>query len=175
MPVTEDGIRTEMCLNPLGVINRMNMSQLYEHELNFISDHVVTLMKTADSDVDSIEMMLDYIELVNPVQAQSMYQFIEANMSDAFIKEFLDEIYKDGIMLHQPPFWDNVSFDVMRELYRRYELTPKKFVGIEKPLIIADIYYIKLKHEAAGKMSARSCGSINLKGVMVRFLYSNIH
>ena len=28
MPITEDGVRAEICLNPLGVIGRLNMREI---------------------------------------------------------------------------------------------------------------------------------------------------
>jgi DNA-directed RNA polymerase subunit beta len=33
MPFTEDGRPVDVCLNPLGVISRMNMGQLFESQL----------------------------------------------------------------------------------------------------------------------------------------------
>ena len=39
MPFTEDGKPVDVCLNPLGVISRMNMGQLFESQLGFIANH----------------------------------------------------------------------------------------------------------------------------------------
>ena len=167
MPCTEDGVHVEMCLNPLGVINRMNMSQLYEHELNFIADHVAKLMVDAEDVYKGFDIMLDFVEMINEGQAESMYQFINT-LDDVETAEFFNHIVTSGIPIHQPPFWDNISFEVMVKLYSTFGVVPTKFKGIEKPLIVSDIYYIKLKHEAIGKLSARSCGSINLKGSPVK-------
>ena len=174
MPCTEDGEYADMCLNPLGVINRMNLSQLYEHEINFVGSHVRILMKTQTDMFAGFDLMLDFVEAINPAQADSMYKFIDT-LDDGELEEFYDDLITNGIPVHQPPFWENISFEQMGQLYSKFGATPKKFKDIEKPLIIAEIYYIKLKHEASGKLSARSCGSINLKGVMVRPLYSNVY
>jgi len=39
MPFTEDGKSIDICLNPLWVISRMNMGQLFESQLGFIANH----------------------------------------------------------------------------------------------------------------------------------------
>ena len=38
MPVDDYGNRIDILLNPLGVNNRLNYSQLYEHELNHLTE-----------------------------------------------------------------------------------------------------------------------------------------
>ena len=44
----------------------------------------------------------------------------------------------------------------------------EKFKNIYDPLVIADMYYIELKHEAMGKLSIRSSGPISLLNVPYR-------
>jgi DNA-directed RNA polymerase beta subunit len=39
MPFTEDGHPVDVVLNPLGVISRMNMGQLFESQLGYIAKH----------------------------------------------------------------------------------------------------------------------------------------
>lgn len=52
MPMIIDGPmkgqRAEICLNPLGIIGRVNVGQNYEHELNFISKWIKWKMKEAE-------------------------------------------------------------------------------------------------------------------------------
>ena len=39
MPFTEDGRPVDVVLNPLGVISRMNMGQLFESQLGYIAKY----------------------------------------------------------------------------------------------------------------------------------------
>jgi len=40
MPYTEDGKPVDVVLNPLGVVSRMNLGQLFEAQLGFIAKHM---------------------------------------------------------------------------------------------------------------------------------------
>jgi DNA-directed RNA polymerase beta subunit len=37
MPYTEDGVSVDIVLNPMGVVSRMNMGQLFETQLGLIA------------------------------------------------------------------------------------------------------------------------------------------
>lgn len=40
MPYTQDGQPVDVVLNPLGVVSRMNLGQLFESQLGFIAKHL---------------------------------------------------------------------------------------------------------------------------------------
>ena len=71
----------------------------------------------------------------------------------------------DGLLIHQPPFFENADPVKMLELYDRFGVEKLKFVGIEQPLVLGTMYFIKLRHEAIGKFSARSAGQVSLLNV----------
>jgi DNA-directed RNA polymerase beta subunit len=167
MPISEDGQRAEILLNPLGVINRLNPAQLYEQEINFISNYIVGKMKEVDpEDPDSkAEILLDYINDINPQQAESMINYYNELDYEKRLK-FIEGVEGNGIFIHQPPFFGNITFDQLKYLYDKYpDCRPLKFEGIEKPLILGELYFIKLKHEASSKFSARSSSYLNLKNI----------
>ena len=69
---------------------------------------------------------------------------------------FVKSIFENGLYLHQPPFWNNVTFDEIMKLYKKYSwIKPYKCTiegkEIEKPLIIAPMYMLKLKHQPLGR------------------------
>ena len=165
MPISEDGTRAEIILNALGVCNRLNSAQLYEHEINFISDNIVKDMKKMKFN-DAVKFFFEYIKEVNPVQYESLKNYFN-NLEKDDKKNFIKEILKNGIYIHQPPFWDNLNFEGMKKLYKKYGYKPYKvFIEgkkVENGLIIADEYMIKLKHEPSSKMSVRSTSFINMK------------
>ena len=69
MPFTEDGKPVDVCLNPLGVISRMNMGQLFESQLGFIAKHfgvsfaVPTFSKFSSEDLTELTKMCGFDDL----------------------------------------------------------------------------------------------------------------
>ena len=165
MPMTEDGRYAEICMNTLGVLNRMNLSTLFEQELNFIGDEVRLRYKDADHET-KMDRLMEFYQSVNIVgQAADIREHYDSLETDEEREAFIDEFYEKGFVIHQPPFFDNMNFDWLIELYDAFDVKPLKFKNIENPLVMGDVYYLRLKHEPASKMSARSCGQINMKGI----------
>jgi len=108
MPVTCDGRRAEILLNPLGVWNRLNPSQLQEQYLNFMADHVVEEMKATDSYDEKMSIFLSFLKAIN----EKEYDFFDIEqfvMNRQQKIEFLDKIEAEGIYIHQPPFFGNTT------------------------------------------------------------------
>lgn len=69
MPFTEDGKPIDVCLNPLGVISRMNMGQLFESQLGFLANHfgvkfaVPTFSKFSSEDLAEFTKMCGFDDL----------------------------------------------------------------------------------------------------------------
>ena len=169
MPVTEDGERVDIVLNALGVVGRLNPGQLFEVELNFISNEIVRRMKQMDSLDDQYDYLLDYLERINPVQAREFRAYL-GTLSSFERRVVMSDVFDEGIYLHQPPFWGNVKFDDICELYKYYDwIKPKvcywRGKRIETPLVVGEEYMLKLKHEPLSKFSARSTSHVNLRGL----------
>jgi DNA-directed RNA polymerase beta subunit len=169
MPVTEYGDRVDIVLNALGVVNRLNPAQLYELELNFISDNIVRKMKETKSLTDKAKMLFDYIMLVNENQAREMMKYFKGLDKQGKIN-FIKETEEKGIYLHQPPFWGNVTFDKLSQIYDYYPwIEPYKVYingkEMRNRLVIGDEYILKMKHEPKGKFSTRSTSYVNMKGI----------
>jgi hypothetical protein len=155
----------------------VNPAQLYEQELNALGDFIRKSIKyyweENEIDEDGTELkfnsceylLFDFLNNINPTQAE----WLRDHYSELGYEEreaFWEETIEKGIFIHQPPFFGNISFDQLRELYTIYEdCGPRKFVGIERPLIMGEIYFMKLKHEAISKFSARSSSYLNIKNI----------
>lgn len=163
MPMTEDGRRADACMNPLGIVNRENLSTLIEQELNFIGDEIRLRYKDSSYE-EKRDGFMNFIVSVNNEQYEHINAYME-ELSEEERKEFMDEIYEKGFPIHQPPFFNNMNFDWLMELYDAFDVKPLKFKNIENRMVLGDIYCLRLKHEPASKMSARSCGQINMKGI----------
>lgn len=145
MPVSETGVRAELILNALGVVNRLNPGQLFEQELNFISDNIVAKAKTMSSAKDQALFILDYIKTINKEQYASLVPYVKR----VGVKKFLLDIYDKGIYIHQPPFWNNVNIDELKEIYKKYDwIKPYKCYINGKEMmnriIIAQEYFMLL-------------------------------
>lgn len=170
MPTSEDGRIPDVVLNSLGVTGRLNPSQLYEHELNYIADEIIRLgnLETLQGQKDLITNVMLFLEILNPEQHQFLFKNlfkgkkIEVNKD---VKEFLSDIKKDGLSIHQPPFFKNCSPDILLKLYKTFDIKKTKFKGIHEELIFGTMYFIKLRHEPSSKFSARSAGQVSILDV----------
>lgn len=148
MPITEDGVHADVCLNSLGVLNRMNVSQLQEVCINFMSDHVVKIMKGMNDAEDKLDLLLSYLKYLDKEE----HDFIESEtilMSRSQKEDFIKDIEDNGIFVHQTPYFKNAKMtDFVRlvtdhpEWATRYKC---KVDGqeIEKPIVIGDLYFIR--------------------------------
>jgi len=169
MPTVESGpfkgMKAEVCLNPFGVFNRINISQLVEHELNFVSMHIRLKMKQAKTLKDKSNILFDYLKLVNKKEHESIKTWYDTlNVSQQ--KELIEEIIVNGVPIHQAPFYGNSNIDDLERIYDAYpEVEAFKCKNIATPIIISELYFIRLKHEPSSKFSARSTSFLNLKGL----------
>lgn len=166
MPETEDGVRADVCLNALGVLNRLNLAQIIEQYINFMSDHVIKLIKEKTDLNEKIELFLEYLKNVSPKQ----YEFYKSEISkmDDLEKNYLiNTVITKGIFIHQFPFFGNIEMkDFERIMKEHPEWCEKyKFKNIEKPLVLGEMYFVRLKHEGSNKSSMRSANNLNVKNL----------
>ena len=171
MPTNQYGEQAEILLNPLGVINRLNPAQLQEVYINFMSDHVIRLMKETDDYDKKEEIFLSYLKALNKKE----YDFYDTEMvmmNRAQKQDLLDSVEEHGIFIHQPPFFGNTTEEQFEKIYREHPewCTEYKFDGIEKPMTMGDIYMFRLKHESSNKQSIRSANNLNVKNLPAKSL-----
>jgi DNA-directed RNA polymerase beta subunit len=187
MPINEYGEHVDICLNPTGVIGRENIAQLYEHELNFIADCVVRQSKdskiieeftpknSSKKEFTPIDKRFYYImEFYKIIQTElnNQYTFFTNQWKTFDDKQkirFMKEIDEKGLFIHQPPFFGNVTIEMMVDLYQKFKCKPYKLTvngkDVETPMIMGNLYFIRLKHDPKGKVSARSSGDININNI----------
>lgn len=174
MPYLEDGTRVDVMLNALGVINRLNSMQIFEQSINFICNHVRTKLKELKTSKEKETLFFDIVGRFNDKQAEELKKYYK-KLSTTDKKEFFNSIIEEGIYIHTPPMWEKEPiFDVLTKIYKDYEwIKPlnvyvNRFgrkIKILKPLIIGDIYMIKLKQSSKKGFSARSTGALSKRGV----------
>ena len=173
MPYDEEGNHIDVALNNQGVVNRLNSAQLNEIELNYAADYVVKSIKGNKNIDEKFNKIIEFLEIVNHKQAKRYSQYWN-KWNDKDRKEFIKDIEKNGLYLHCPPFFNTPNYETLFKIYDTYGgIKPKQFfikeddkeIKIDTPLISADMYMIRLKHDSISKFSARSGGALSLSGV----------
>ena len=169
MPQTENGIKIDILLNPYGVINRMNISQLYEQKINFMSNHVVDIMKSKTTRKEKEHELFMYLLEINETE----YNFVAEKyqkMTEEEKNNFIKDIEENGIYIHQRPFFGNITARDFLRINKEHpeRCTKYKCTNLEKPITVGEVYFMRLKHESSNKSSIRSTDSINQKGLPLK-------
>jgi DNA-directed RNA polymerase beta subunit len=164
MPTTEEGYKAEVILNPLGILNRLNLAQIQEQFLNFMADRLIEAIKATDNLMERENEFFSFMKIVNKEQ----YDFMESDfiiMNRAKKEQFFEDMINNGVYIHQAPFTGNTSMKDFEKIYKQKPHLVKKykFNNIEKPMVMGDLYFIRLKHESSNKASARSTALNNIK------------
>jgi len=185
MPYLENGEKVEVILNSLGVINRLNPMQIYELSINFICNRVVEKLRTYSTLKEKEILFFDIIKRFNEDEEEALKSYYkELKTKDK--KEFFMNIDNDGIYIHMKPFWEEKEslFDIINQIYKDYDFIKPvdvyinrwgRKIKIMKPLIVGDLYMIKLKQSSKKGFSARSTGSLSRRGIPDKSYKNKIH
>ena len=164
MPQLEDGRHTDVCINPLGIISRMNIGQLFELALAMsLSDLIKNLVDRIENGVPQDELkdyLLKYISLVDNTDGNWYSEQFENNLPEILTKEFAEDL-----CLIQAPFESttiNMIFDAMD--YTNTKFDYKLFDPVSKSYIknrvaVGNIYFFRMVHIADSRLAARGIGS----------------
>jgi len=165
MPQLEDGRHLDICINPLGIISRMNIGQLYELHLamsvNDLRLNMLKMLKDVEYDQDKIKKYLvDYIAIIDKTE-NGWYsaQFIEQ------LPEIIDENFINNFTIIQAPFESCTLDDVRKAFeYTRTKFKYKVYDPLSKEVLMNDIavgyiYFFRMVHIADEKLAARGIGA----------------
>jgi len=172
MPVSEDGTRADIVINPLGIVSRMNIGQVYECHL---SQAVLNLKKITSEMIESKKPLNEIKEFV--------YKFVDIidktpdkNYSKQ-LKEIFDPISDYDLMktameqfyVIQPPFQSigTAELDeVMNYVGAKYEVQcydPVSKKNIQNDIVFGSLYFMKLNHISQDKIAYRGIGPYSAK------------
>jgi len=179
MPITKDGRRADIILNELGVINRTNLGQLFEVEVNFIAENIRTKIERCIKK-GKCRKAQEYFFRFYSYLYEEQFIFLKNKLKKMKKQEkieFFEEVIKEGLFIHSPPFFGNLNFDFLKALYLEFDdfadknkrihknIVPYEFCMMINKMVMGEMYFIRLKHDAFSKYSARSTGNLNLKNV----------
>ena len=175
MPYNQFGERADIILAPLGVPGRLNIGQLYEQHMNYLSDNIlrnVRESKTIKEKMKWIDFHLEHFYI-------NWRDFYDSE------KELIADIEEHGFYIQMVPF-DGLpgedgkihSFSEYWSMVKEYEakgLVPYtlKYVDdegdihdyINDNIIMGQEYFYRLRHEPIGKLSNRAAGTVNRKNI----------
>lgn len=173
-----DEFPIDIIANSSGAIRRLNTGQIYEIELSFCAERIREYICTLDNDDAKMEVIFDFLHLVNQDQCEFFYDYYQ-NFSKTYIiknhnirfinekgkRDFVKDIEENGIYIIKPPF-ANVRYETMKHVYAAFpfiqpyqtyiNIFGRTHVPIMKRLVIGDKYMMVLKHNSNKNFSARS-------------------
>ena len=180
MPHLENGEIVHIIFNTLGVYNRLNIFQLFEQSINFVTNRVVEKFINDNLSVPEMEKILFRIlEIFNPSQKERMYKTYKETTKGSKKKkeEFFDIVKEHGIYVHIEPFWHSENlYDALQVIYKEfdwikpyktyfYEPKSKRWVKMMYRQIVGDLYVMKLKQSSKKQLSVCSYAPIGRTGM----------
>jgi len=163
MPRLEDGRNLDICINPLGIISRMNIGQLYELHLT---------MAFYDLVQNLVQMILDNTQEEVREYLLGFIDIIDKTKDKWYSKQFIDELpeiitadFISNLTLIQPPFESCKMEDMKKALeytgtpFKQKLYDPVSKQEIENRIACGYIYFLRMVHIAEEKLAARGIGS----------------
>lgn len=158
MPLLPDGRRLEILFNPLGVISRMNIGQIFEAHVTWAADNLVR-NNTHLTDAEFAKKCLTFINILdntpNKVYTQMCVNHIKEH------PETLNDIRENGLQIVQPPFFSATCNMVLQAMeyagVSNYE-TVLLANGEKRECCVGKMYILRLQHEPDHKIFGRSVG-----------------
>ena len=168
MPVIPDGRHVDVCLNPLGVISRMNIGQLIEIHIGNILDTARNWLKKNQPNTDlCIQTLTKLFTLLDGYSdkrlSEKMNTYINS-LPKLEQQKLVQEYINNGIRMIFPPF----ETPKMDSVYEAAKLVgaqleaqlylPKYGRKTMSPVTFGVLYMLKLEHISSMKQNVRSIG-----------------
>lgn len=161
MPLTESGVRMDVIVNPLGVISRMNLGQLYEQHINWAISNIINENKYAENE-EFLEVCLKIINVIDNTPEKYVYKRTVEFLETCTNKSYLVDLIKNyGLQVIQPPFY-SCTYEQLKVLLQMAGVEEKTNVILKDDTVIESavgcMYWFRLLHEPSHKIFARSTG-----------------
>ena len=175
MPVNkEDGTHADIVINPLGIISRMNVGQVFECHLGECIMNLRKMCKEmlaaseSETKIDDVKKyIIGFINIIDctenktySAQAKSIIDVLNENQLESLV---------DNFNIIQPPFQSIGTDELKRAMeytgtkyeFKTYDPVSKK--DIENELVFGWLYYMKLNHISQDKIACRGIGPYSAK------------
>jgi len=159
---SEDGWVPDLILNPLGVVSRMNIGQIFEMHLGEICRNVEKRIRHSfgEGKFEDAKKILETLES----QLDAKIPYIHDTNMD--LQQQLESLIENGLTVELPLYTREMHRKIL-DLLEYYELSPLKrfeFVeGLPKDYGYGTCYFMPLVHTVESKFSARADGPYHSK------------
>jgi DNA-directed RNA polymerase beta subunit len=164
MPQIEDGRHLDICINPLGIISRINLGQLFELRMSMIledlkKDLSALIENNLVSQDEVKQFLLGFIKIIDKTDGWYYKQFEEQ------LPETIDQDFINQLTLIQPPFKSCTIEDVEKAAaytntkFKQEVYDPLSKTKFLNKIAVGYIYFFRMVHIAAEKLAARGIGS----------------
>jgi DNA-directed RNA polymerase subunit beta len=168
MPKTPWGESLDIIFNPIGVVARMNIGQMYELYCGLISKALAKIITKTNNKAQIIKVMGDVIGMLdkssNKQHTKKMIAKLKS-MSATQFKLMVDQIRTHNVVpIVVPPFNSPANKEIGQamkylKLKPSYPLTLPEFgIKTKNPVAVGYLYLAKLEHIGDMKLHARSTG-----------------
>ncbi len=168
MPRTPWGENVDIIFNPLGVLGRMNMGQMYELYCGLISKAIAGIIVKTNSKAQMIKVMKDVYGILDKSNNKEFTKNLITGlnrMSDSKFKTMVQQIKSSKVVpIIVPPFTSPSNKEIMEalkylKLKPKYTLTLPEFSTKTKNAVpVGYLYLAKLEHIGDMKLHARATG-----------------
>lgn len=164
MPQLVDGRHIDICLNPLGIISRMNFGQLYELHLSMslydLKQNMLEMLFKKEKQGTIKKYLIDYIKLIDKTN-KNWYsnQFINQ------IPKTLNGEFINNLCLIQPPF-SSMKLDGLEKAlkytgtdFKQKVYNPIGNTELLNRIAVGYLYFFRMVHIAEEKLAARGIGT----------------
>ena len=168
MPRTPWGETLDVIFNPIGVIARMNLGQMYELYCGLISKALAGIISKTNDRAKIIKIMKDVLGMLDKTSNKEHTTKMIGNlnrMSDSQFKLMVDQIKSSNVVpIVVPPFKSPANKEIMAamkylNLKPSYHLTLPEFnTKTKNPVAVGYLYLAKLEHIGDMKLHVRATG-----------------
>jgi len=164
MPKLPDGRNIDICINPLGIISRMNIGQLFElhlaMSLNDLKRNILSIFEREDSQKLIRKYLLGFIRKIDKTEKRWYY-----NQFKKQLPEIIDRKFIETLTVIQPPF-ESIGIEEIEKVMKytkttmKYKLhDPISKQEIINPISVGYLYFFRMVHIAEEKLAARGIGA----------------
>jgi len=164
MPQLPDGRHLDICINPLGIISRMNIGQLYELHLAMAVETLKTnILQMIDDKAPQKEIkkyLLGFINIIDQTEGNWYSEQFVTQMPKKITKEFIE-----NFTIIQAPFQScklqhvEAAMEYTGAEFKYKIQDPVSKVELINRIAVGYIYFFRMVHIAEEKLAARGIGA----------------
>lgn len=164
MPKLEDGRHVDICINPLGIISRMNIGQLFELHLSMaledLKKNTIQMLRDGQKHDQIKSYLINFIKIIDNTKGGWYLKLFKEQLPKVIDEEFIN-----NLTLIQPPFESvtaAMTEDALNYVGTKFEqkvFDPVSGRYIVNPIAVGYMYFFRMVHIAESRLAARGIGS----------------